>query len=193
MAGTSAVGNPSLLIADQGGAAEAAQPLGTGRRCRDRRWGSQAAAGRPQGCSGRLERSQPASPAPLGPRPLSGPAQCARREQRMRASAGAGQVAGGSEWAALGGVEGRAEVPARPLMSSLAALSRRGEDEERGPGTLHIPGVLESQEPASSLYLRRVRGRRSVPAQGTRGRCSGSADAEGRERDAAPAKSPAGL
>ena len=119
-------GPPESLDRDQGGAVEAAQPQGNGRRCRDRRWGSQAAAGRPQSCSGRLELSQPASPAPLGPRPLSGPAQCARREPRMRASAGAGQVAGGSEWAALGGVRGSGGPGLAPDVQPRRPLPARG-------------------------------------------------------------------
>ena len=48
MAGSSRVGNPSLLIADQGSAVEAAQPPGTRRRCRDRRRGLRQPPGDPR-------------------------------------------------------------------------------------------------------------------------------------------------
>lgn len=167
MAGSSGVGNPSLLIADQGGAVEAAQPPGTRRRCRDRRRGSQAAAGRPQGCSGRLEGSQPASPAPLGPRPLSGPAQRARRKPQMRASAGAGQVAGGSEWAALSGVGGRGGPgPAPDIQPRSPRPARRGcgkgawdAPHPGGPGE---PGTSVESLPARSSWVKVCPGARDA-------------------------------
>lgn len=89
--------------------------------------GSGLGGRRPQGCSSGRESSPLDSPAPRAPSLISSPAQRARREPRMHASTGAGQVAGGFRMGCLGRCRG-AEVPAPPLISDLATVPRRGED-----------------------------------------------------------------
>ena len=62
-----------------------------------------------------------------------------------------------------------------------------------GPVSTTSPGIPESRGMASGPYLSTVRGRRSVLAQVTWGRCAGTEGPEWRERNAAGATSPAGL
>lgn len=109
----------------------------------------------------------------------------------MRTGSGAEQVDEGPDWAAPGGVQARrsARRPCHPFAQPTPDEGRMWE----GLGSTTSPGVPESRGMASSPYLSTVRGRRSVLAQVTWGRCSGTEGSEWRERDAAGATTPAGL